>query len=254
MSTRALITPLTSWSTCPATYRPHRARRGRTDHHAACGRGTRGPRRAHLARYCTISLRQNRWDGYMAPRRASVSAHDTCSCPHCAARSSYRRGFNQGAPDLAVEVFSPSDSVRQLMRKVKQYFAAGCHTVWIVYPEQQEVKNVPESSSLYHRRPGDLIEAPELLPGLGRTSRNFSRAADSGHPVRPCNGCASAESAITRLPGASTAEMADKRRRFHGDCCYREPPTFTLRYEMCRVAGRRSAPTPKRSLGVRHLD
>src|SRR5258708_192188 len=28
-------------------------------------------------------------------------------------------GFGKGAPDLAVEIFSPSDSVRQLMRKVK---------------------------------------------------------------------------------------------------------------------------------------
>ena len=42
------------------------------------------------------------------------------------------KGFAKGAPDLAVEIFAPSDSVRQLMRKVKQYFAAGCHTVWIV--------------------------------------------------------------------------------------------------------------------------
>src|SRR5690348_13748602 len=29
-------------------------------------------------------------------------------------------GFANGAPDLAIEIFSPSDSVRQLMRKVKQ--------------------------------------------------------------------------------------------------------------------------------------
>ena len=32
------------------------------------------------------------------------------------------KGFGKGAPDLAVEIFSPSDSGRQLMRKVKQYF------------------------------------------------------------------------------------------------------------------------------------
>src|ERR1700691_5775753 len=49
------------------------------------------------------------------------------------------KGFAKGAPDLAVEIFSPSDSVPQLMRKVKQYFAAGCHTVWIVYPDAREV-------------------------------------------------------------------------------------------------------------------
>ena len=75
-------------------------------------------------------------------------------------------GFGKGAPDLAVEIFSPSDSVRQLMRKVKQYFAAGCHTVWIVYPESREV-NVLEASGTDRLLKGDdLLEAPELLPGF----------------------------------------------------------------------------------------
>ncbi|HXB68804.1 MAG TPA: Uma2 family endonuclease [Candidatus Acidoferrales bacterium] len=76
------------------------------------------------------------------------------------------RGFGRGAPDLAVEIFSPSDSVRQLMRKVKQYFAAGCHTVWIFYPEQREV-NVLEATGADRLLQGDdLLEAPELLPGF----------------------------------------------------------------------------------------
>ena len=76
------------------------------------------------------------------------------------------QGFGRGTPDLAVEIFSPSDSVRQLMRKVKQYFAAGCHTVWIVYPERREV-NVLEASGADRLLKGDdLLEAPELLPGF----------------------------------------------------------------------------------------
>ncbi len=78
----------------------------------------------------------------------------------------HRRGFCVGTPDLAVEIFSPSDSVRQLMRKVKQYFAAGCHTVWIVYPERREVNVLEASGADRLLRAGGLIEAPELLPGL----------------------------------------------------------------------------------------
>lgn len=74
--------------------------------------------------------------------------------------------FANGAPDLAVEVFSPSDSVRQLMRKVKQYFAAGCHTVWIVYPERREVNVLEASGADRLLREDDIIEAPELLPGF----------------------------------------------------------------------------------------
>jgi len=78
----------------------------------------------------------------------------------------HRTGFGHGAPDLAVEIFSPSDSVRQLMRKVKQYFAAGCHTVWIVYPEQREVQVLDAAGADRLLRPGDSLEAPDLLPGF----------------------------------------------------------------------------------------
>jgi Uma2 family endonuclease len=76
------------------------------------------------------------------------------------------KGFAKGAPDLAVEIFSPSDSVRQLMRKVKQYFAAGCHTVWIVYPELQEVNVLEASGGDRLLGVDDTIEAPDLLPGF----------------------------------------------------------------------------------------
>ena len=76
------------------------------------------------------------------------------------------KGFAKGAPDLAVEIFSPSDSVRQLMRKVKQYFAAGCHTVWIVYPERQEVNVLEASGADRLLGVDDTIEAPDLLPGF----------------------------------------------------------------------------------------
>jgi Uma2 family endonuclease len=52
------------------------------------------------------------------------------------------------------------------MRKVKQYFAAGCHTVWIVYPDREEI-HVLEASGLDRLlRVGDAIEALELLPGF----------------------------------------------------------------------------------------
>ena len=74
--------------------------------------------------------------------------------------------FGNGAPDLAVEIFSPSDSVRQLMRKVKQYFAAGCHTVWIVYPDRREVQVLEAAGADRLLTDADTLEAPELLPGF----------------------------------------------------------------------------------------
>lgn len=76
------------------------------------------------------------------------------------------KGFAKGAPDLAVEIFSPSDSVPQLMRKVKQYFAAGCHTVWIVYPASKEVHILEASGGDHVLQVSDTVVAPELLPGF----------------------------------------------------------------------------------------
>jgi Uma2 family endonuclease len=43
----------------------------------------------------------------------------------------------EGAPDLAIEVLSPSDTATAMRRKVKQYFAAGSRAVWLVFPESR---------------------------------------------------------------------------------------------------------------------
>ena len=76
------------------------------------------------------------------------------------------QGFFKGAPDLAVEISSSSDSLRQLHRKVKQYLAAGCHTVWVVHPERREV-NIFEATGADRTVTADqILEAPELLPGF----------------------------------------------------------------------------------------
>ncbi len=83
------------------------------------------------------------------------------------------KGFAKGAPDLAVEIFSPSDSVPQLMRKVKQYFAAGCHTVWIVYPDAREIHVLEAAGADRILRESDLMEAPELLPGFSVPMAQF---------------------------------------------------------------------------------
>ena len=74
-----------------------------------------------------------------------------------------------GAPDLAIEVLSPSDQAAAMRRKMKQYFAAGARTVWLVYPELREVE-IWESATGPVRvlGDGDMLEARELLPGFSQ--------------------------------------------------------------------------------------
>ena len=76
-------------------------------------------------------------------------------------------GIRKGAPDVEVESESlPPNSVRQLRRKVKQYLAAGCHTVWVLYPKRKQV-DVYEGSGVIRTVSGkEVLEAPELLPGF----------------------------------------------------------------------------------------
>ncbi len=49
------------------------------------------------------------------------------------------RGYLELAPDLAVEVTSPSDSAREVQEKTDSWLAAGASEVWVVSPRQRTV-------------------------------------------------------------------------------------------------------------------
>ena len=72
-----------------------------------------------------------------------------------------------GAPDIAVEVLSPSDTVSVMRRKIRPYFAAGAQCVWVVYPETREVEVWREAGKpQIVLQETDLLDAPDLLPGF----------------------------------------------------------------------------------------
>jgi len=78
-----------------------------------------------------------------------------------------------GAPDLAVEVVSPSDSAQDLNKKVKQYLNAGCQVVWVVYPLTREVEVFEAGGSMRRLTEEDSLEAPDLLPGFRHPVRGL---------------------------------------------------------------------------------
>ncbi len=74
--------------------------------------------------------------------------------------------FWEGAPDLAVEVFSPNDSTSDVLDKVRDYLAAGADQVWIADPKSTTVsvyKPLQDVQTLTER---------ETLEG-GRSSRRL---------------------------------------------------------------------------------
>ena len=87
------------------------------------------------------------------------------------------RGALVSAPDLAVEVVSPSESATDLHRKIGQYLHAGATAVWALYTDTRPV--------MAHRRNGDIreltapqsLQEPDLLPGLSiPVEKIFARA------------------------------------------------------------------------------
>jgi Uma2 family endonuclease len=75
-------------------------------------------------------------------------------------------GFLEIAPDLAVEVISPSNSAREMPDKVMVSLEHGMQQVWLVEPRRQIVTVYgPERTARIHRS-GEVISGGELLPGF----------------------------------------------------------------------------------------
>lgn len=72
----------------------------------------------------------------------------------------------QGAPDIAAEILSPSNTKREMKRKLGQFFATGCKLAWIIDPKTRTVE-VWESAAGASRtlRESESLETP-LLPGF----------------------------------------------------------------------------------------
>ena len=77
-----------------------------------------------------------------------------------------RRGFFPGAPDLAVEVVSPSDTATYLDSKVQDYLGHGAQRVWVVYPDTQSVVVYRPDGTGHRYGADDTLSDEELLPGF----------------------------------------------------------------------------------------
>ena len=72
----------------------------------------------------------------------------------------------QFAPDLAVEVVSPTDSQWQVERKVEEYLAAGSRLVWVARPAMRRISAYLPDGTEKSFGPNDQIDAAPVLPGL----------------------------------------------------------------------------------------
>ncbi|PJF33687.1 MAG: hypothetical protein CUN49_17985, partial [Candidatus Thermofonsia Clade 1 bacterium] len=72
-------------------------------------------------------------------------------------------------PDLAVEVMSPRNTERDMLRKVQLYFAYQAREVWVIYPEERMLRlYTPAAQGVNLRQfvEGETLTSSAVLPEL----------------------------------------------------------------------------------------
>ena len=70
------------------------------------------------------------------------------------------------APDLAIEVISPSDFYEKVHAKAMEYLAAGVKQVWIVSPEGHTITIYRSATNITAFPPDSELVSEDLLPGF----------------------------------------------------------------------------------------
>ena len=76
-------------------------------------------------------------------------------------------GYLEGAPDLAVEVLSPGNTVEEIDDKLTEYFENGSRLVWVINPTQHYVlvyRSAQEPDRLLKGK--DSLDGEEVIPSF----------------------------------------------------------------------------------------
>ena len=88
--------------------------------------------------------------------------------------------FLTSGPDLAVEVLNPSNTAKEMSRKLTDYFGAGVRLVWYVDPVKRSVEVFTAVDRSVVSREGDTLDGGDVLPGFAvPVARLFEELAPS---------------------------------------------------------------------------
>ncbi len=76
------------------------------------------------------------------------------------------KGYWEGAPDLAVEVISPSDTYTQVAEKVDEWLNAGCAVVWVVNPRRETVEVYQSPEDITVLQGDDILDGGDVIEGF----------------------------------------------------------------------------------------
>ncbi len=69
------------------------------------------------------------------------------------------------APDLAVEIISPSNKAEDIEKKIEQFLDAGTTMIWIVYPDLRSIA-VHMDDGTFKLKESDALTGGEVLPSF----------------------------------------------------------------------------------------
>ena len=69
------------------------------------------------------------------------------------------------APDLAVEIISPSNKAEDIEKKIEQFLDAGTTMIWIVYPDLRSIA-VHMDDGTFKLKESDTLTGGEVLPSF----------------------------------------------------------------------------------------
>jgi len=76
------------------------------------------------------------------------------------------RAFFPGAPDLAIEILSPSNRPGEMHAKVADYLAAGSKLVWVIDPDRRVVSVYRMLLAPRRVEAGGVLDGEDVLPGF----------------------------------------------------------------------------------------
>lgn len=75
-------------------------------------------------------------------------------------------GIWELAPDLAVEIVSPTDLYEKVIRKLVDYFAAGMRLVWLISPENRQLTVYTSPTQAIILTDEDELICDDVVPGF----------------------------------------------------------------------------------------
>jgi len=91
-------------------------------------------------------------------------------CFHSLERLSHAQAISEGhlsvVPNLVVEVISPQDRAVRVNTKLNEWVEAGVPLIWLVYPEDQQVRAFSTGGVVRTFEPRDILTGDPVLPGF----------------------------------------------------------------------------------------